>query len=290
MEGFVKAIDLSNDPILPTFSDSIDQVIGGGFFPGCITEIAGQSGVGKTQLCLQLCANVQLPEVLGGLEGESVYLDCNGGFSTNRLTEICRPTKEMGLKVMKEMNENVLQLENQNFLNGVIYRRVGSIRDFEKALDELVSTVLQENDSIKLLIVDSIAFHFRYPLLDDVNSNKKKTTATLQSIAQKLQVITNKYKLVTIVTNQMTTKISKDNELGLEIGELIPALGESWSHACSNCLLLEYVQPKTATAVHIENSKRVVRSLKLIKSSKVACNGHALYCITSDGVRDTEYE
>ena len=204
MEGFVKAIDLSNDPILPTFSDSIDQVIGGGFFPGCITEIAGQSGVGKTQLCLQLCANVQLPEVLGGLEGESVYLDCNGGFSTNRLTEICRPTKEMGLKVMKEMNESVLQLENQNFLNGVIYRRVGSIRDFEKALDELVSTVLQENDSIKLLIVDSIAFHFRYPLLEDVNSNKKKTTATLQSIAQKLQVITNKYKLVTIVTNQMT--------------------------------------------------------------------------------------
>ena len=196
----------------------------------------------------------------------------------------------MGLKVMKEMNESVLQLENQNFLNGVIYRRVGSVRDFEKALDELVSTVLQENDSIKLLIVDSIAFHFRYPLLEDVNSNKKKTTATLQSIAQKLQVITNKYKLVTIVTNQMTTKISKDNELGLEIGELIPALGESWSHACSNCVLLEYVQPKTATAVQIENSKRVVRSLKLIKSSNVACNGHALYCITSDGVRDTEYE
>ena len=280
MEGFVKAIDLSNDPILPTFSDSIDQVIGGGFFPGCITEIAGQSGVGKTQLCLQLCANVQLPEAIGGLEGESVYLDCNGGFSTNRLAEICRPTKEMGLKVMKDLNENVLQLENQNFLNGVIYRRIGSIHDFQKALNQLVDTVLQENDSIKLLIVDSIAFHFRYPLLEDVNSNKK-TTATLQSIAQKLQVITNNYNLVTIVTNQMTTRMSPDNP---EFGEIIPALGESWSHACSNCVLLDYVQPKTADN---KDSKRIVRSLKLIKSSKVPCSERALYCITSDGIRDT---
>ena len=280
MEGFGKTIDLSDGAVLPTFSDSIDQVIGGGFFPGCITEIAGQSGVGKTQLCLQLCANVQLPEAIGGLEGESVYFDCNGGFSTNRLAEICRPTKEMGLKVMKELNENVLQLENQNFLNGVIYRRIGSICDFQKALDELVATVLQENDSIKLLIVDSIAFHFRYPLLEDVNSNKK-TTATLQSIAQKLQVITNKYKLVTIVTNQMTTRIKEGD---LEIGELIPALGESWSHACSNCVLLDYVQPKTADN---KDSKRIVRSLKLIKSSKVPCSERALYCITSDGIRDT---
>ena len=280
MEGFVKATDLSDGALLPTFSDSIDQVIGGGFLPGCLTEIAGQSGVGKTQLCLQLCANVQLPEAIGGLEGESVYLDCNGGFSTNRLAEICRPTKEMGLKVMKDLNENVLQLENQNFLNGVIYRRIGSIHDFQKALNQLVDTVLQENDSIKLLIVDSIAFHFRYPLLEDVNSNKK-TTATLQSIAQKLQVITNKYNLVTIVTNQMTTRMSPDNP---EFGEIIPALGESWSHACSNCVLLDYVQPKTADN---KDSKRIVRSLKLIKSSKVPCTERALYCITSDGIRDT---
>ena len=35
----------------------------------------------------------------------------------------------------------------------------------------------------------------------------RNITSTLQSVAQKLQAITNKWKLITIVTNQMTTRI-----------------------------------------------------------------------------------
>ena len=37
----------------------------GGFKPGTVTELAGQAGSGKTQLCLHLCATVQLPAVIG---------------------------------------------------------------------------------------------------------------------------------------------------------------------------------------------------------------------------------
>ena len=55
-----------------TFNDGIDRSLGcdgtsssGGFSPGTVTELAGQAGCGKTQLCMHLCAAVQLPAVIG---------------------------------------------------------------------------------------------------------------------------------------------------------------------------------------------------------------------------------
>ena len=55
-----------------TFNDGIDCALGcdgtsntGGFRPGTVTEIAGEAGCGKTQLCLHLCAAVQLPAAIG---------------------------------------------------------------------------------------------------------------------------------------------------------------------------------------------------------------------------------
>ena len=55
-----------------TFNDGMDSALGckgttdtGGFKPGTVTELAGQAGSGKTQLCLHLCATVQLPAVIG---------------------------------------------------------------------------------------------------------------------------------------------------------------------------------------------------------------------------------
>ena len=47
----------------------MDTLLSGGLVVPGINEIAGNSGAGKTQLCLQLCLNVQLPAELGGLNG-----------------------------------------------------------------------------------------------------------------------------------------------------------------------------------------------------------------------------
>ena len=40
-----------------------------------------------------------------------------------------------------------------------------------------------------------------------MSEGNNRTTFTLQSIGQKLQAIANKWNIVTVVTNQMTTKI-----------------------------------------------------------------------------------
>ena len=59
---------------LTTGCSSIDQVLAGGILSRGVTEIAGESGAGKTQFCLQLCLTVQLPESHGGLGGGVLWV------------------------------------------------------------------------------------------------------------------------------------------------------------------------------------------------------------------------
>ena len=46
-----------------TFCRAIDIMLGGGVPIGQITELVGLPGIGKTQMCIQLALNVQLPQV-----------------------------------------------------------------------------------------------------------------------------------------------------------------------------------------------------------------------------------
>lgn len=46
----------------------LDQFLGGGLPLEGITDLAGRSSAGKTQLALQLCLTVQFPRQYGGLE------------------------------------------------------------------------------------------------------------------------------------------------------------------------------------------------------------------------------
>ena len=47
----------------------LDHILYGGLLVPGVTEIAGTSAAGKTQLCLQFCLTVQLPRERGGLNG-----------------------------------------------------------------------------------------------------------------------------------------------------------------------------------------------------------------------------
>ncbi|CAJ0852076.1 9791_t:CDS:2, partial [Entrophospora sp. SA101] len=82
--------------ILTTGDQIIDKIIGGGIYNKGITEIVGESSVGKTQLCLQLCLTVQLPIEFGGFAGGAVYVLLN---VKNRSKEIYK----LGIK-LKEIS------------------------------------------------------------------------------------------------------------------------------------------------------------------------------------------
>ena len=51
---------------IKTGSQSFDEIMGGGFETGAISELFGEFGSGKTQVAHQLAVNVQKPEEEGG--------------------------------------------------------------------------------------------------------------------------------------------------------------------------------------------------------------------------------
>ncbi|XP_048679516.1 DNA repair protein RAD51 homolog 3 isoform X4 [Lepidochelys kempii] len=71
-----------------TFCSALDDILGGGVQLTKITEICGAPGVGKTQLCMQLAVDVQIPECFGGLAGEAVFIDTEGSFMVERVVDI----------------------------------------------------------------------------------------------------------------------------------------------------------------------------------------------------------
>jgi RecA/RadA recombinase len=69
-------------PTISTGSKAIDDLLGGGICTGMVTDIYGESGSGKSQLCFTLCANCA--EDSAGI----LFIDTAGTFRPERIKEI----------------------------------------------------------------------------------------------------------------------------------------------------------------------------------------------------------
>ncbi|MEE6493809.1 hypothetical protein FKM82_016945 [Ascaphus truei] len=66
----------------------LDKLLRGGIPLVGITELAGESSAGKTQLGLQMCLSVQYPLGYGGLEAGAVYICTEDAFPSKRLQQL----------------------------------------------------------------------------------------------------------------------------------------------------------------------------------------------------------
>ncbi|KAI9556763.1 D repair protein RAD51-like protein [Daphnia sinensis] len=231
-----------NYPIV-TMSQNIDKILNGGVPLAKITEISGIAGVGKTQLCLQLCVTVQMPEECGGLKGHAVYIDTEGSFNASRLQDMSQ--------ACIEHCRNAMNLAAENWNLASITENIFVFRC--KEVTELLSCVmilkefLKTHDQVKLIVIDSLAFHFRHDM-----ENAALRSRVLHKIAAELARLAVESKLAVVVTNQMTTKFDSKGQ-----GRLTPALGTSWGHAPTFRLILDW------------DPSRSFRWATLIKSSSL---------------------
>lgn len=65
-----------------TGSKAIDSLLGGGVRTGMVTDVYGESGSGKSQLCFTLCANCARDG------GSAMFVDTAGTFRPERIVEI----------------------------------------------------------------------------------------------------------------------------------------------------------------------------------------------------------
>ena len=93
---------------ITTSSRELDNMLDGGIQTMRIYEFFGPAGVGKTQLCMQLSINTQLPEEKGGLDSKVVYVDTEGGFKAERILQICRFRGLDGEKLLRGIFCNLI--------------------------------------------------------------------------------------------------------------------------------------------------------------------------------------
>jgi RecA/RadA recombinase len=67
---------------ISTGSKAIDSLLGGGIRTGMVTDIYGESGSGKSQLCFTLCANCAKDAA------STLFIDTAGTFRPERIMEI----------------------------------------------------------------------------------------------------------------------------------------------------------------------------------------------------------
>jgi RecA/RadA recombinase len=67
---------------ISTGSKAVDALLGGGIHTGMITDIYGESGSGKSQLCFTLCAKISK------YAAKTLFIDTVGTFRPERIMEI----------------------------------------------------------------------------------------------------------------------------------------------------------------------------------------------------------
>ena len=111
----------------------IDMIFG----LGEVTELCGLNSTGKTQICFQLCLNVQIPECLGGVEGESLYIDTHGDYSDSRISELAKSLRQSVNKKMEKGPSKLRQFKEE-FSIEKIKRKIFYIRILDDAEQSLL--------------------------------------------------------------------------------------------------------------------------------------------------------
>jgi RAD51-like protein 2 len=172
-------------------------------------------------------------------------------MSTSLLSEL-KMTKE------KDKLEALEKLKKEDFTNNIFYYRIHNLTE-QLAIVNVLDSFLIQNPTVKLIVFDSVAFHFRMGFED-----YSKRSKLLQGFAKNLSAIASQFDVSVVIMNQVTTKIEKDKS------EFIPALGESWTHTCTHRVFL-----------YLENN---IRKAKLYKSNSMK-ESTIEYEVNFDGVR-----
>ncbi len=165
-------------------SGALDQMLGGGFETGAITEAFGEFGSGKTQIGHVLTVNQlkQNPEAM------TVYIDTESTFRPERIIQLAEGAGMDSKEILKRI---------------IVAKAYNS--DHQMLLTEKVEDLIKKDGkNVKLVVVDSLTAHFRAEFigrgtLADRQQKLNRHLHTLMRLAE-----TNN--LCVYVTNQVMSK------------------------------------------------------------------------------------
>ncbi len=250
---FKTALELKKERLtikkITTSSRNLDELLGGGIETRTITELFGEFGSGKTQICHQLSVNVQLPEESGGLNGKAVYIDTEGTFRWERIEQMARGA---GLDP-DEVMENIYWI-----------RAVNSHHQMA-IIDQLFDLLKREN--IRLVIVDSVTSHFRaeFPGRENLAMRQQLLNKHLHQLMRLAEI----YDVAVVITNQVMARPD------VFYGDPTQAVG---GHVL-------YHAP--GVRVQLKKSRGNKRIARIVDAPHLP-EGETVFVITEWGIRDPE--
>ncbi|XP_039111739.1 DNA repair protein XRCC3 isoform X2 [Hyaena hyaena] len=132
----------------------LDGLLRGGLPLDGVTELAGHSSAGKTQLALQLCLAVQLPPRHGGLEAGAVYVCTEDVFPNSRLQQLIAQQRHLRADVPGEVIAKV------RFGSQIFIEHVADVDALLECVRKKVPVLLSRGMA-RLVVIDSVAAPFR---------------------------------------------------------------------------------------------------------------------------------
>jgi DNA repair protein RadB len=263
---------------------SIDELLGGGFESGTVTQLYGEAGSGKTNICLQVAVEC-------ARKGKKIIFIDSEGFSPERFLQIASAMPLQGLRVspsgacggtgrardgaephstgatvsatsasgdsedVESMARRIIIYEPHSF-----EQQTSCINEIEKVIKE------KEGESgVVLVILDSATLFYRLELDDERSIYLRRVLAN--QIMHLLE-IARRYDLAVIITNQVY--------MDIENGNLRPSGGYALEHLSKVIVQLE----KTAEG---HGKRRATLKKHRSMPEDTSCE----FFITDKGVEDT---
>lgn len=167
---------------ISTGSKNLDELLDGGIETRAITELYGEYGTGKTQICHTLCVTVQQSKAEDNIS-RALYIDTENTFRPERIASIASARK----------------IDPSVALENVIVAKAYNSSHQEVIIQESPNVINLHN--IKIMIVDSIVSHYRAEYLGrSVLSERQQRINRLLHI---LLRIAETCKIAVVITNQI---------------------------------------------------------------------------------------
>jgi DNA repair protein RadA len=237
---------------LTSGSKVIDALLDGGLETQTITEFYGEYGTGKSQICHQLCVNVQLPPERGGLNGAALYVDSENTFRTERIVQMSR---HLGLDPV-QVAKNIIYAEAYT-------------SDHQMFLLDHADQVIKENN-VKLIIVDSLTAHFRSEYIGREMLAPRQQR--LNKHMHRLIGLARAFNAVAVVTNQVMAKPD------VFFGDAVHPIGG------------HIVGHTSHTRVYLRRAAHGPVRIARLVSSPYLPEGEEIFKVTENGIEDVSEE
>lgn len=184
--------------LISTLDPDLDQALGGGVPVGVVTEFAGESGAGKTQVLLALCLAVQLPPP-HGLGRQALYISTEAPLATTRLTQMLAHNPVL----------RSVAAESPPSLDAIHNTVTPDLETQDHILAYQVPVLLSRHD-VGLVVVDSVAANYRaeFDRLGSRGSNMAARSAELVRLGALLRDLARRRDVAVVVANQVADRFA----------------------------------------------------------------------------------